>query len=94
MLISRWIFNVKYRHRDDVVALLKAEQELLGFSRITCCIMGLRGRVMLEFESESLAQIEDRTAEIGKQPGFRPFWTKLDELVEPGTIREVWSMPD
>ena len=91
MFISRWIFTVKWGRSADLRALLKAEQELLGFSRMSGCIIGLRDRVMLEFEVESLAQIEDNAAEIRKQPGFKPLLTKLSELVEPGTIREVWA---
>ncbi len=94
MVLIRDVFQAKYGKGGDLVALFKefrAEwaQEYAG--RVLTDVSGPFFTVVVETEIESLADWEQRTAEIFGAPEFGDWFARMMPLVESGR-REFYNI--
>jgi quinol monooxygenase YgiN len=95
-VIERDVFQAKYGRGDDLVKLFKGARALMaehGRSeyRILTDLSGAFFTVVVEFEWESLAQMEAERQATFSDPGFQEWFAKMPELIESGT-RELFTV--
>ncbi len=95
-VIERDVFQAKYGQGDELVALFKRARELMGEHgrseyRILTDLSGEFFTVVVEFEWESLAQMEAERDATFADPRFQEWFAKMPDLVESGR-RELFTV--
>ena len=97
-VIERDVFQAKYGRGDELVSLFQGARELMGEHgrseyRVLTDIAGEFFTVVVEFEWESLGQMEaERDATFG-DPRFQEWFSKMPDLVESGR-RELFTVAE
>ena len=99
MIVVRQVFQAKYGHGDELVALFKelfqelGQQPTSGFgrSRILTDLSGPFFTVVTETEVDSLATWERGFGEAMTRSGFADWFSRMQAVVESGS-REFWSV--
>ena len=90
MIVERWTFNVKEGCRDKLVEVLESENAPSWPHRLLRCLVGTRGRIVLESEFENMAAQQKAWEEWGKSPGRSQHREAVSSLTEGNTILEFW----
>lgn len=99
MIVVRQVFQAKYGHADELVALFKelfqklGEAPTLGMrrNRILTDLSGPFFTVVTETEVESLATWERGFSESTARSDMAQFFARMETLVESGN-REYWTI--
>jgi hypothetical protein len=91
MIVERWTWTVRPRYQSEVIELLKALVEALGFTpRICTYRFGATDRVSSELESESYqARAEWWDGFDGNVPEYVAWLEKQSDLTEAGRTCEL-----
>jgi quinol monooxygenase YgiN len=95
-VIEHDVFQAKYGRGDALVELFKGARTLMaehGRSeyRILTDLSGEFFTVVVEFEWDSLAQLEAEREATFADPGFQEWFAKMPELIESGR-RELFTV--
>jgi hypothetical protein len=94
MVLVRGVFRAKFGKGNDLVALFKEahKQFPTGYAdRILTDLSGPFFTVVVETQADSLAEWEQRAAEIFAGPDFGDWFARMTSLVESGH-REFYSI--
>ena len=93
MIVERWTFIVKQGCWDKFADLLKTQRAKSGSDyRIYTCTVGTRGRMAMEREFASMADLEKSWVAWSTTADAAAFAEGFNALTEPGTIREIWTL--
>lgn len=97
MILVRNVFQAKYGHGDELVAVIKEGNTILaqydmGKQRILTDLSGDFFTVVMELEMESLSAYEN-SREAFEDPAFGPWFQRMMEFVESGR-RELFTIED
>ena len=89
MILARITFHAKFGMAGQIVEMMKQDQSFRGDTQRTRLMTDHGGRfdtVILEIESESIADHERGRAEMFKNPHFQQNASKMQELIDWGSI--------
>ena len=95
MIVNRRTFVVKRGCMQDLVAMVKAEQERLNVAitfRVYTPNIAPLNLVVAEWEFESLQEYEKFLADWRASPETAEFMKKWYELTESGGVNEIWNL--
>ena len=96
MIVQRWMFNVKQGRMEEAVAviLVEIEKSCPPNTRVFTSHIGHRDVLDVDFEFESLAELEKFWAEWQARPETPAFGGKWDDLTERGATNETWHLEE
>ena len=94
MILVRDVFQAKYGHGDDLIAIFKASPVFIPFPRrILTDASGTFFTIVIEYEAESIDAFQRALAESFSKPDFPVWFERMTPLVESGR-REFYNILD